>query len=81
MKKSNTKRLEEIANDLKNIKNELDSLSEEENRNYNETPRNLQKSQIGIKSFHNIYDLENAVDNLDESLNSIENILARMSDE
>ena len=81
MKKSNTKRLEEIANDLKNIKIELDSLSEEENRKYNETPRNLQKSPRGIKSFHNIYDLENAVDNLDESLNSIENILARMSDE
>lgn len=81
MKKSNTKRLEEIANVLKSIKNELDSLSEEENRNYNETPRNLQKSPRGIKSFHNIYDLENAVDNLDESLNSIENILARMSDE
>ena len=81
MNKLTVKRLEEIAETIKGLKNELDSFSEEENRKYNDIPRNLQKSQNGRKTFQNIYLLENAVGNLDETLENINNILAWMNDE
>lgn len=49
MNKTTVKRLEEIAETIKGLKNELDSFSEEENRKYNNIPGNLQKSQNGRK--------------------------------
>ena len=51
MNKTTVKRLEEIAETIKGLKNELDSFSEEENRKYNNIPGNLQKSQNGRKTF------------------------------
>ena len=81
MNKPTVKRLEEIAETIKGLKSELDSFSEEENRKYNDIPRNLQKSQNGRKTFQNIYLLENAVGNLDDTLENINNILAWMNDE
>ena len=81
MNKTTVKRLEEIAETIKGLKNELDSFSEEENRKYNNIPGNLQKSQNGRKTFQNIYLLENAVGCLNETLDNIDNILIWMKDE
>ena len=81
MNKTTTKRLEKVAETLRNLRNEIDTMSEKENRNYNETPEGLRESTRGRNAFHNIDNLENAVGYLDESLVNIDNILMRMNDD
>ncbi len=73
MNKTTVKRLEEIAETIKGLKNELESIGEEEQEAYDNMPESLQDSEKGQTMYENIDTLETAASDLDDIITNYNN--------
>lgn len=77
MNKLGRKQIETIIGQLENLRDEIETLKDEEQEKYDNLPESLQDSERGETFTDNVYSMETAYDNIDEAINSLQEILDR----
>ena len=77
MNKERRKAIEEIIDQLGVLKEQVESISEEEQEAYDNLPEGIQYSERGEAMGENATDLEDAASTIDEAITTLQDIIER----
>jgi flagellar biosynthesis chaperone FliJ len=72
MNKARRKQLADIASKIEELREELESIMNDEEEYRDNMPENMQESERYEKSDEACYEMQNAIDSLEEAISSIE---------
>ena len=75
MNKERRKRLQEVIDQLENLKEEVSSICEEEQEAYDNMPESLQDGERGSQMYENISTLEDQESNFDDLIESLQEVV------
>ncbi len=75
MNKERRKRLQEVIDQLENLKEEVSSICEEEQEAYDNMPESLQDGERGSQMYENISTLEDQESNFDDLIESLQEVI------
>lgn len=75
MNKERRKELNNLIEQIEELKISLETLCEEEQEYYDNMPESIQNGEKGERSQEAIDNLESAIDNLDEAIDEIQNAI------
>lgn len=77
MNKTRRKLIEKIIEQLETLKDEVESITEEEQEAYDNLPDGIQDSEKGETMYEAISDLEDASSNFDDIIDTLQDIIER----
>lgn len=77
MNKTRRKVIEEVIDQLGTLKEQIESVGEEENEAYDNLPEGIQYSERGEAMSDNASDLEQAASDLDDIMSTLQDIIER----
>lgn len=77
MNKARRKAIEEIIDQLGTLKEQIESVSEEESEAYDNLPESIQYNEKGEAISENASDLEQAASDLDDIMSTLQDIIER----
>lgn len=77
MNKARRKAIEELIDQIGTLKEELDSITEEEQEAFDNLPESIQYSERGDAMSDNIGDLEQASSDLEDIMDALNDIILR----
>lgn len=77
MNKERRKAIEEIIDQLGTLKEQIESVGEEESEAYDNLPESIQYSEKGESISENASDLEQAASDLDDIMSTLQDIIER----
>ena len=75
MNKERRKRLQEVIDQLENLKEEVSSICEEEQEAYDNMPESLQDADRGSQIYENISNLEDRESDFDDLINNLQEVI------
>ena len=75
MNKERRKRLQEVIDQLENLKEEVSFICEEEQEAYDNMPESLQDADRGSQIYENISNLEDRESDFDDLINNLQEVI------
>lgn len=77
MNKLGRKQIEAIISKLEDLRDEIETLKDEEQEKYDNLPESLQDSERGETFTDNVDNMETAYDDIDDAISNLQEILDR----